>query len=568
MFGIPVGKQFLFLIILGGVCNIFLFAQIPFNSYPSWISSDISNYSTGAAWADVNADGWLDLVVSNGNDMSRQHVVVYYNNGKGIIPTIPNWQSTDIDFHGKLSIGDINNDGYPDVAVSVYLGVGGFNNKGKIKIYLNQNGTLSGSPSWISKDSMYTFSCSFGDADNDGDLDLAVACGEAYTNRYEQNRIYYNHNGFLDSLPGWKSANSGYSYDVSWADIDRDGDLDLIFGNERGPNHMYLNYGDSIGTALIWSSIDLSQYANTIFVSDINNDGYFDLAVSDNRQLGGSGRFKIYKNNNGTLETTPFWSSSINRYGSGITICDINSDGYNDLITGCWWDSCRIYINQNGNFLSSPQWSSSTSSVVEEMVCGDYDNDWLDTLNEHYNGDGIRKLFYLSKKPVQRLLKVVINNDTLTQNQFCYDLENGWISLRSTPQNGTLIKIIYVYSHDLDFAVSNWDNTIGNYIFNNLTVNTDIKEVEELPKIVELYQNYPNPFNPTTTFEFYLSKEENVSIKIFDLLGKEVTTVFTGRKQPGNHKVTWHPLGIAEGIYFYQLKAGTKTLTQKMIILN
>ena len=96
-----------------------LYSQIPYNQTPNWISTDVTSVSTGGMFADINQDGWLDYVVANGNDMARQKVVVYYNNGNGTFATTPNWQSTDIDYHGHLDVGDVNGDGYPDVAVSV-----------------------------------------------------------------------------------------------------------------------------------------------------------------------------------------------------------------------------------------------------------------------------------------------------------------------------------------------------------------------------------------------------------------------------------------------------------------
>jgi len=181
------------------------YSQVPFNQTPNWISTDITSVSTGGMFADINLDGWLDYVVANGNDISRQKVVVYYNNGNGTFPTTPNWQSSDIDYHGHLDVGDINADGFPDVAVSVYIGPTGFNSKGKVKLYLNNSGTLSSSPDWVSGDLVYTFSCAFGDADGDGDLDLAVAGGESYNSNPEQARIFYNTGGVLESLPSWKS---------------------------------------------------------------------------------------------------------------------------------------------------------------------------------------------------------------------------------------------------------------------------------------------------------------------------------------------------------------------------
>jgi hypothetical protein len=283
-----------------------LYSQVPFNQNPNWISTDVLSVSTGGAYADINKDGWLDFVVANGNDISIQKLVVYYNNGNGTFPTTPNWQATDSDYHGHLDVGDVNNDGWPDVAVSVYIGTGGFTTPGKVKLYLNNNGTLSSNPDWVSGDLLYTFSCAFGDADGDGDLDLAVAGGESYYNNPEQPRIYYNTGGILESLPSWKATSSQYSYDVNWADFNNDGDLDLVFAGESSPNRIFENNNGTISTAPIWQSTDASQYANSLFIGDVNDDGFLDLAISDNSQLGGSGKFKIYLNNNGTLNTTPF----------------------------------------------------------------------------------------------------------------------------------------------------------------------------------------------------------------------------------------------------------------------
>ena len=177
------------------VTSLQFYSQVPFNQNPNWISTDISNISTGGAFADIDNDGWLDFVVANGNDISRQRLVVYYNDGTGSFPTTPNWQSADIDYHGHLDVGDVNADGWLDVAVSVYIGATGFNSPGRVKLYLNNNGTLSSNPDWTSGDMVYTFSCAFGDADGDGDLDLAVAGGESYQNNPEQPRIYFNNGG-------------------------------------------------------------------------------------------------------------------------------------------------------------------------------------------------------------------------------------------------------------------------------------------------------------------------------------------------------------------------------------
>src|SRR5690606_22928308 len=365
-----------------------IFSQIPYNQTPGWISSDVSSVSTGGMFADINQDGWLDYVVSNGNDIHRQRVVVYYNNGSGGFPAYPDWQSADIDYHGHLDVGDINGDGYPDVAVSVYLGASGFGSPGKVKLYLNNNGTLSSNPSWVSADNFYSFSCAFGDADGDGDLDLAVACGESYYNYPEQQRIYYNSGNMLETLPSWKSNSSFFSYDVNWFDMDMDGDLDLVFANEGSPNYVFLNNNGVIDTSPVWQSSDASLYANSLFTGDVNNDGYIDLAISDNSQLGGSGRFKIYLNNNGILSTTPYWTSAFSEYGSGNNVAGTDADNDLDLKTGGWWNPVRNYRNNGGSFNTTPHYTSSTNSVVEPIFVGDINKFGLQNKTETFSGDG------------------------------------------------------------------------------------------------------------------------------------------------------------------------------------
>ena len=570
----------LFLIALFIIQSGSLKAQVPFNTSPSWISTANGYYSTGAAWTDINKDGWLDLVISNGNDMERQRVVVYFNNN-GTLPLTPDWQSADIDYNGHLSAGDINGDGYPDVAVSVYIGAAGFSQKGKVKLYMNNNGTLSSNPSWISQDSMYTFSCAFGDADGDGDLDLAVACGESYYNHPDRNRIYINNNGTFNVLPGWQSSEISFGMDVGWADFNNDGMLDLIFVNEENhPNRMYRNYGDSIATVATWSSTDGSRYANSLFSADVNNDGFPDLAVSDNNQLGGSGRFKIYLNNNGTLNTTPFWQSTFSGYGSGINLTDIDFDNDNDLITGGWWQPCRIYMNNSSSFNASPDWTSSTSSVVEAILIADYNNNGLDTVTFQFTGNGIKKLYYVPRKPVQRVLYITVGNDTLGVNDYCCDMENGWFSFKITPPNGAVIKIKTVVSRSLDFAVSNWDASKGNYIFNNTYVSGISSTGNEVPIDFKLHQNFPNPFNPATTIKFDVSPEGqrqsyNVRLIIYNILGKEIEVPVNGRYSQGAYELKWDASNYNSGIYFYKLIifdfAKQKELfsqTKKMILLK
>lgn len=549
------------------------FAQVPFGVTPSWISTDLPNHSTGAAWADINRDGWIDLVVANGNDMGREHVVVYYNDGTGKLPTTPGWQSADIDYHGHLSTSDVNGDGYPDVAVSVYIGAAGFSQKGYVKLYMNDHGTLEATPSWRSKDSAYTFSCAFGDANGDGRPDLAVACGESYGNRAEQDRIYYNRDGVLDTIPGWKSAGATFSYDVTWMDVDKDGRLDLVFANEKGPNCLYKNYGDSVGTVPFWKSSDAPEYANSLFAGDINSDSFPDLAVSDNSQLGGYGRFKIYLNRSGVLDTLPFWTSSFSGNGSGLTLADIDGDGKLDLITGGWWQPCRIYVNQGGAFTRDPQWTSNTGSVVEAIVVADVENKDLDTLSAHFVSDGVRKLLTVPHAPLQDIPVVRVRNETLVPIAYCYDRENGWVSLQSAPPAGDTITVVALVSSHPDVAISNWDENIGNYLFNNAGTPIAVGDEGEAPARLMLNQNFPNPFNSSTAISYQLSAVSRVRLSVHDLLGREIITLVETIEQPGTYRVAWDARDVASGVYLCRFVATPATgnglvQVRKMIVMK
>jgi len=101
-----------------------------------------------------------------------------------------------------------------------------------------------------------------------------------------------------------------------------------------------------------------------------------------------------------------------------------------------------------------------------------------------------------------------------------------------------------------------------------LTVTSVEEESENIPKEFVLYQNYPNPFNPTTTIRFSLPQRDHVVLKVFDVLGREMTTLVNGELNPGEHTVVFNAKGLPSGVYFYQLRAGIFIQTKKMLIIK
>ena len=83
---------------------------------------------------------------------------------------------------------------------------------------------------------------------------------------------------------------------------------------------------------------------------------------------------------------------------------------------------------------------------------------------------------------------------------------------------------------------------------------------------VKLYQNYPNPFQNKTTIKYYLESESEVTLKVLDLLGRELFLLDKGYKESGEHEVEFENKNLPDGFYIYSLQIGSKTFVKKMII--
>jgi hypothetical protein len=85
---------------------------------------------------------------------------------------------------------------------------------------------------------------------------------------------------------------------------------------------------------------------------------------------------------------------------------------------------------------------------------------------------------------------------------------------------------------------------------------TGIAEEAGIPDRATLFQNYPNPFNPSTTIRFAVPAAGHVSLKVYDLLGREVATVVDGEFSPGMHERVWDASGVSSGVYLYRMRSG------------
>ena len=97
---------------------------------------------------------------------------------------------------------------------------------------------------------------------------------------------------------------------------------------------------------------------------------------------------------------------------------------------------------------------------------------------------------------------------------------------------------------------------------------TNAIEVVSIILKYDLAQNYPNPFNPSTLITYSIPKSSNVMVKVYNVLGKLITTLVNENQEAGIYKINFGANGLSNGVYFYKIQAGSYTSVKKMLLLK
>ncbi len=359
----------------------------------------------GVAFADVNGDGFVDLYVSNKGGANK----LYLNSGNGSFNDVTASAGAGIDSPG-FTMGSVFGDYDGDGDVDLYLATGGQYEIEANRLFANNgDGTFTDVTAEAGVGlKAFTYSASFADYDNDGDLDLYCAnYGVGAKN------VLFANNGdgtFTDVTDAAGVGDKSWSWMGVWSDIDNDGDVDLYVVNGRypvgEPNKLFVNNGNGTFTeSAAAAGISDANWGLGASFGDVDNDGDFDLFVSN--YIGGN---NLYLNDGKGAFTKASGQIAVGEegWGKGPTFGDIDNDGDLDLYEGDCKLANQMYINDGkGNFTNvadaQPQLKCATVRT-KGTAFADVDNDG--DLDLYVINWGAENKLYLNNQNDKNFVKI------------------------------------------------------------------------------------------------------------------------------------------------------------------
>lgn len=154
-----------------------------------------------------------------------------------------------------------------------------------------------------------------------------------------------------------------------------------------------------------------------------------------------------------------------------------------------------------------------------------------------------------------------------TVNNLTIDNEAGVELSQITTINGVLRLVAGVFNNTIPFTLG--VNGSISFEGGSLLIPVSVSETpSEIPTEFALLQNYPNPFNPSTTIRYDVPERADVTLKIYDVMGREVAELINDKKDPGAYEIVWDARGFASGVYFYRISAGDFTSVRKLVLMK
>jgi hypothetical protein len=520
---------------------------------------------------DVNGDNYDDVIVGAYRYNSYTGRVYIYYGGSSMDATADvtmEGGGTNNNFgHSVSGAGDVNGDNYDDVIVGAsiegsgstqaYIYYGGSSMDATTDVYMEMVGQGQ-------SDHFGSSVSGTGDVNGDNYDDVVVGV-YGYYGLTGRAFIYYGGSSMdatADVIMEGEGTSNYFGYAVSDAgDVNGDTYNDVIigaYGYNSYTGRTYIYYGgssmDATSDVIMDGEGTYNDFGRSVSgTGNVNGDTYDDVIVGAHWYNSGAGRAYIYYGDNSmdaTADITMDGEGSGNYFGYSVSGAgDVNGDGCTDVLIGAYNYPVngKAYIYSDDSDLLCAELTYFTASVIDNTV----KLNWQTTTEVNNCG------FQVGRQKIKD--KNGIESTPFGEGE-CIGFVNGngnsnspkYYSYTDTPTGGTTFKYRL---KQIDFD--------GTYEYSD--------EVEVNLRIIEEYsleQNFPNPFNPATTIKFTLPESGFVTLKVYDIIGKEVAVLINNVMNAGYHSVEFNANALANGVYVYTLSSKNFSASKKLLLIK
>lgn len=536
---------------VGGTTNGYIYAYKKDGTICPGFRVTVGKYPMSPTLADVNNDGVMEIVYG-----TRTGQVFVYKGDGTILPGWPKWMDRFIG--ASIAVGDINNDGNKEIVAE---------SRNLLWVWDKNGNVMPGFPYAILDSLVGSTSYSapvIADIDNDGNKEIIFS---SHSDSAGAGGITYVVKNNGTSYPGWPKTVPNWIYSAPIvADVNNDGFLEIFTAEyvssatPMGYIYGYTKDGNMLPNFPIGP---LYGSANQLLIADIDNDGQYEIVADQNVQFGDLGRYEAFNMDGTSVTGFPIEFSKNSSFQQPL-LGDLNNDNTMDLI-GASFEFMGTYATNLFAWNTSLPYAS--AKIVNKMY----------QFNAQHDG------FYVAPAviPVELVSftssiinnGVVLNWQTATEkNNKGFEIErktanSNWQVITFIQGNGTSIdKHFYTYT-EKNIAPQKYNYRLKQIDFNGtFEYSKEIEADINSPVLFSLGQNYPNPFNPSTVISYQLPKAGYVTLKVYDVLGKEVVALVNEYKSEGRYNVNFDASRLTSGVYVYQLKANEYLSSKKMIL--